>query len=63
MKLRKKKKTNKDINLPLQNANAEFAKKQEIELLFDTKEVCQECCDMSLKNRLKKKREEKFKSF
>jgi len=32
-----------------------ICKKQDAELLFDTKEVCQECYDMLLKKKLNKK--------
>ncbi len=38
-------------------------KKQEAELLFDTKEVCQECYDILLKKKLNKREKKNLKIF
>jgi len=40
-----------------------ICKKQEAELLYDTKEVCQECYGMLLKKRLNKKEKKNLKIF
>jgi len=38
-----------------------ICKKQEAELLFDTKKVCQKCYDMLIEKRLRKKGKKKNK--
>jgi hypothetical protein len=40
-----------------------ICKKQEAELLFDTKEVCEECYDLLLKKKLKKMEKKNLKVF
>jgi len=40
-----------------------ICKKQEAELLFDTKKVCQKCYDMLLKKKLNKKEKKNLKVF